>query len=413
MSSSSPVDRGYLRHSASQARILCVCVMVCAAVLFSADMVKAQDASQDVAQAARQARARKAEQAQRDSHVYTNEDLQRPRIVLDNDAASVAARKPGAALPSTTDAWQFTTTSSAERGIEENYGESLGEVARRYRREKAARQAETASKDDSASPFHMERKMVAQPALAAMAPKLIVVLPSPVAEPKKNNSVSRAIAVKRDPFQRPGSGAPQTQMRRSEAHANSVKADSPGATLVPGAASPVKPTKAVANGFLPKASAPVEPSKEKSGGPILSPRTLPDAPVVMTEMVTMRPGDSLWKLSRQYLGGGSRWQEWVRSNPALRDAQKIRAGTMLAVPSSATRTNLEAKPARSATELVIRGGDSLWKISVARFGSGRFWTCLLTANPALRDASLIYPGQTLQVPQSCGEERRSPRIAVP
>jgi nucleoid-associated protein YgaU len=470
MNSFPPVDRGYLRHRASQARILCPCVVVCAAVLFSADMVKAQDAAQDVAEAARQARAHKAEQAQRDSHVYTNEDLQRARIVSDDDGASVAARKPAAVAPSTTDARQPATTSAAERGTEENAGESLGEVARRYRREKAARQAEAARKDDSASPFHMERKMVPQPALGAMAPKLIVVLPRPVIEPKKNNDVSGAIAVKRDPFRRPATRMPETQRHRSVARANSVKADPPAATSARRAKSAVvapltvtvnadgakrvvgespvsstsdRPTALVAapkasapsvassNTFgvaavaksaaanpaasrlLPSAVAPIVPSNEKSDNIALAPRALPGTPVAMTATVTVRAGDSLWKLSRQYLGAGSRWQEWVRSNPALRDPQRIRAGTVLAMPSSATRANLEATPAGSATELVVRGGDSLWKISVARFGSGRFWTCLQTANPALRDAGLIYPGQILQIPRSCGDEGRSPRTTAP
>jgi nucleoid-associated protein YgaU len=198
---------------------------------------------------------------------------------------------------------------------------------------------------------------------------------------------------------------------RSVASSNTSVASSNTSGAAAGAKSAAaNPT---AKSLLPSAVAPIVPSKEKSAGIALAPRARPVAPVAMTGTVTVRAGDSLWKLSRQYLGVGSRWQEWVSSNPALRDPRRIRAGTVLAMPSSATRTSLAARPAGSATELVVRGGDSLWKISAARFGSGRFWTCLHRANPALRDASLIYPGEILQIPQSCGGERLSPRTAVP
>src|SRR5271155_1693046 len=126
--------------------------------MFAAIGARAQDASQDVAEAARQQRARKAASAQSlsptETHIYTNEDLQRSRILLEEDGARVAARKQNAPRPSAVPA--ETGAVAASDAPNASAGESLGAVARRYRREKSEREAQQARVIPPASQFHLE-----------------------------------------------------------------------------------------------------------------------------------------------------------------------------------------------------------------------------------------------------------------
>jgi len=117
--------------------------------------------------------------------------------------------------------------------------------------------------------------------------------------------------------------------------------------------------------------------------------------------ITVQPGDSLWKLSRLHLGKGSRWHDFLSVNPSLASPDRLRQGASLVVP---LRNHEPSAPtASSATSTInVRFGDSLWKIAAAHLGSGTHWLCLAEANPQIRVADRIYPGQSLFLPATCG-----------
>jgi len=49
----------------------------------------------------------------------------------------------------------------------------------------------------------------------------------------------------------------------------------------------------------------------------------------------VQPGDSWWRLASRYLGKGSRWEELLRVNPGLsRDPERLPAGTYIFVPGN-------------------------------------------------------------------------------
>jgi len=74
------------------------------------------------------------------------------------------------------------------------------------------------------------------------------------------------------------------------------------------------------------------------------------------------------------------------------------------VPGTAinvTGTTPLAPTAPSDSAVKVRKGDSLWKIARKKLGFGGFWGCIAKANPVIRDANRIYTGQVLAVPETC------------
>lgn len=111
-------------------------------------------------------------------------------------------------------------------------------------------------------------------------------------------------------------------------------------------------------------------------------------------MITVRPGDSLWKLAEQSLGQGLRWRDFLAINPGILNPNRIVAGTQLYLPAAIS-------PFGVSTEFTVRQGDTLWSIAQAQFGRASVWSCIAQANPAIRDANRIYVGQSLTLPASC------------
>jgi nucleoid-associated protein YgaU len=377
----------------------------CLALLFATSFLplraSAQDNSQDVAEAARQEKARKAAQSLSQTHVYTNEDLQRPRILTDSERAALAARKTApASAPKLSPAIQSAEPSDATNASDAASAESLGEVARRYRQQKAAREAVQAQKGSTPAPYHLD---IAQPALAAVAPRSSALASPVLAGANTANPAAGTLRRKRDPF----------------SHFVRAPAVSPilprlrAARPISVAPSNAPPHAAASSTFA--SSTVASPTIENLVSPAI--RTLPvpstnvsrratkplDAP---DGNVTIRAGDSLWNLSRKYFGSGIRWQQWLASNPEVRNPRRIQPGMRLVVPQAPMLTH-----ATPPSTLVIHSGDSLWKVAASQYGNGASWSCLVRANPSLRNPAIIFPGQRLLIPATCTAPR-APRAVV-
>lgn len=325
--------------------------------------------AQDVAEAARQEKARKAAEAKKSGHVYTNDDLKRSQILTREDQARALAQKKEQAIPPADQ-----PAPALDAGNPRSH-ESLGEVARRYRREKAAREAEQALKTLPRSGFPMN---LAQPSLATPAAPVRVPpasVPAPPPKPGRSPVIMTAPG-RRDPFSRSPRAIPSPLLPPA-----SISVPSSPPVLSPKVATidPRRPQ--------PRSAVPVPP--RNVGLP---------APMVHATNVTVQPGDSLWKLARRHLGRGSRWPDWLLVNPGLPPPDRIQPGTILHLPTSAGPATSLAAQAKSIS---AQRGDSLWKIAKVHLGSGARWVCLAEANPQLLDADHIYPGQFIQVPANC------------
>jgi nucleoid-associated protein YgaU len=112
--------------------------------------------------------------------------------------------------------------------------------------------------------------------------------------------------------------------------------------------------------------------------------------------VRVAAGDSLWKIAARVFGNGARWREIAAVNPEISNPNLIRTGEWL---------RLIANDSADSKEVVVRAGDTLSSVAQAELGNARAFPCIAQANPQLQTIDLIYPGETLIVPQSCDVAR--------
>lgn len=262
-------------------------------------------AAQDVAEAARQQRANKSQYSNSPHHVYTEEDLKRPRILIPEDQNRVEARRESSSAPASLNLSALDVEADTQPS-------SLGDIARRYRKEKAAREA-LATLNKKPSPFPLEPST------------------TPCAEAKSSVPLLRAartvvssavVATRPAPFE------------RSAARAR---------------VSPFQPRPRIAS--------------------TLSRTDLPmrTATVNFTS-IRVHSGESWWSLARRYLGSGSRWKELASVNSGLADhAELLRSGSTILVPN---KGNSHAFPEPVPETLLVHRGDTLRSLSRAHFGRG-------------------------------------------
>ncbi len=294
-------------------------------------------AAQDVAEAARQQQAEKSQRPAKPHHVYTDEELKRARVLTPEDQNRAEARKQKVP-PSASE--QVAATAKSEPA---SSSESLGEMARRYRRENAAREAEVSATKKSPIQFRIE------------------IPGSELADPKGS------IAPLRVPTGMPGPSlvAPSAPLSRRTG---------PRARISP---------------FQPRPT-PVSPVSS-------APRVNPTTRVLSREFrqVQVRPGDSLWRMARHYLGKASRWQELLAWNPGLAaHPDSIATGSTVIVPAD---SGSRAAPIAHPT-IRIQAGDTLWSLARVHCGRGSAWPRLAQSNPQISDYLHLRVGSVMQLP---------------
>ena len=338
-------------------------IVICSCLFFGAAQCRAQ-APQDVAEAARQERARK-EQTKKQKHVYTDEDLRRAKILTADDEASVEARRKQQPAPNRE---QTEAPLDADAELPQL---PLGDIARRYRDAKRAAQMSDI--------FHLPYDEPVFAAPVVSVPKVAV--PHPTFSPAHPNIVPA----------RPNAGvapaiASPAPLRRVDPFARRA------APSAPPSVSRIAPPAS-----RPNVAAAIAPSAPKSNAVTSiappSPAAKATSPL---NTVIVQPGDSLWKLAQQTLGSGTRWHDLLAANPSV-DPNRLEPGTPIVVPVKVA--TLKSK--KSDVTVTVEKNATLSKIARANYRRAAAWRCIAQANPKIADANRIYEGQQLLLPFSC------------
>ena len=367
------------------------------AILFAAFAIAAGAPvwAQDVAEVARQAQARKHHQTKHKKHVYTEEDLKRTRILTREDQELLAARKRDAVVPGAEAATNLDAQSLEHL--------PLGDVARMYRAMKELNHSQTGELAEYHLPVTNAALAYAEPEFALPKPSVVAATPhnTPAALLFPNADLN---AVKLNtllvlpkpivPAPTPNrTHAPTTSTSRTIAAKSKFAVSKPNMLAPAAHEAPIAPVFANAEvvslpelGFV----APTPTTQPPPAAPSISSAAGPRSIIV-------KYGDSLWKLAQINLGDGHRWHELAAINPGIVNPQHIVPGTPINIAATAP----VAPTAPSDSDVTVRKGDSLWKIAQKKLGFGGFWGCIAKANPVIRDADQIYTGQVLAVPDTC------------
>lgn len=362
--------------------------------------------AQSLGEVARQERERRKNQTRRATHVYTDDDLKKPQILNEQDRARALAARKDAPVP-------------AEQATEVPAPASLATMPPPAT---AANPAAMAARKDAPALAEQASGVTAPASPAAIpapAPASPVTIPPPATAASPAAMISPvALAAKTPPedaahyrlrkqlgeetaishVQRPTLLPPSASRQESLPSVSERKQDDSRVAvdvrIKRGDSRSKRLGEQTAINRVRRPTLLPPSAKRQESLPSTSERKQGDSPVAVT--VRVEPGDSLWKLTKRHLGSGARWRELAALNPRISNPDYIRAGDWIRLPSGDSRI---------AKQFLVRAGDTLWSVARMEFGNSRAVPCIARANPQLRNADLIYPGQTLVVPLACSVAR--------
>ena len=426
-------------------------ILICSCLFAGAAQCRSRG-PQDVAEAARQERARK-EQGKKSKHVYTDEDLRRATILTPDDEARVeASRKPQAA--------PIEEQAQGPVDAEGALGQlPLGDIARMYRNAKLAAQAP--------DPFHLpfdEPTFAAPvislpsvkpplPSFAATQPNFVPARPqSAVApalpSPAPSQELAPTISAPSVKPPLPSFAATQPNFvpaRPQSAVAPALPSPAPLQELAPSVALP-KVTRPATHFSTPR---PNVASRVDAGADALIPGPAISSPAPAQHI---GPAVSLPMVARPAMNFSAARPNVLAGRPesavapTLTNPAPIRrvdpftrriapqapptvsrvapvmpqpkAGTIVPVAPKSSAV-VEVAPTAPATPtsggpavvppaarvkvagthtIVVKPGDSLWKIAQQNLGRGTRWQELLAANPSIVDPTRIAAGTEIVMP---------------
>jgi nucleoid-associated protein YgaU len=266
-------------------------ILLCAATSFA----------QSLGDIARQERERKKEQPPRATYVYTDEDLKKEHILVPEDQARVLAARRNASTPPV-EASQSPSAAPAPPVAISTASVSVPSVS--------APAAPASTIPASQAP---------------MAGSIAAVIPAPVnlEAPRERRSdagtlVQKQISAGSVPFQAALPTQPVIGTVRSDTRLSSTAGKK---SIHPRVA-----TSVVSHS---------DNSAPRPNRPVLE-RVPADSDTA--EVITVEPGDSLWKLAKRYLGRGSRWRELAELNTQITNASVIHAGEWICLPARDIQT---------------------------------------------------------------------------
>lgn len=385
--------------------------------------------AQDVAEAARQEASRKNKPNNGLKHVYTEEDLKRAKILTAEDREALDAKKREQAIPG-------TTAAPASLDAENLDTLPLGDVARMYRALKefhaqsgdfhlpssaavlaaprvsadfamsAPREVRTSAAGTPAAPVFSNGQPASAPMFASQTPLAApkVTHEFGIAKPRATRAAKHTDPVA--PMLSNGLASVGTTGATGAVFAES-------AVVAPQAVAAVAPTTASASTLI--ANSTMVPSATPAAArEFVMPRPSAIQPAIHAIPTAPAFSPAAAPLSIVVKRGDSFWKlAQINLGDGHRWHEIAAVNPTIVDPQHlvpGTVVNISGRmpapmvPAEVDGKITVRKGDSLWRIAATKLGFGGFWGCIAKANPVIKDANLIYTGQVLNVPSSCNEK---------
>jgi nucleoid-associated protein YgaU len=421
--------------------------------------------AQSLGDLARQERERKGDQPHRTVHVYINEDLARPQILVPEDQKRIQVKKgvpqigepsPKVVSPAGEQA-QFTilpftrvagrhlltqmqrprevsatvapSTSAARLAAPSLAPAPLNNVTHAAPVQVASTQAhDRPTANDSTDAVKRPTASVAVLAAPSLAPAPLnnvshaapVQVASTQAPHDRPTAIDSADAVKRPSTSAARSAAPSLApaplnvvSHSAPVQVASTQTQHDKATVTATTDAVKRPSTSAAGLAAPSlAPAPLNVVSHSAPVQVASTQAPHERPTATdstdaVKRVRVERGDTLYGIAKVHLGRGEDWPRLAASNPKVTDPTHLPVGTWLRLPN-------EEPVLQVSRRIRVESGDSLSKLARAHLGDGQAWTCIAQMNPQLHDANLILPGQMLTVPESCTTaSTQSSHAAVP
>ncbi len=278
----------------------------------------ASSSGQDLGALAREERARKQAQPVQRTHTYTNDDLARPQILIPKDDAEFRSAQKK---------WKDSGVSAppAPAAKPESAAVPLGEVARQYAELKSSRERQSPTELQTSHSSHVyTNEDLARPQILT----------------PQDHAVFQAAQKKQPPGMEQGSSimlrtevsfpsAPLGAVARLYRHQKRVIEiqKQRGSHLPSG--TPLLDALKIQRSLIPQSP---------GTGLVLQPIQSWRRDHVLSQpgnaggrLITVKPGDSLWRLARQYLGKGSMWQALWKASPWIRDPNHLKVGVAIRI----------------------------------------------------------------------------------
>jgi len=293
--------------------------------------------AQDLGEIARQERERKKEQPDRAAYVYTNDDLQRAHILVPEDKARALAAREAATKPEAQVAQTPAASVAAAPVVAASSPASIPTQA-----------VSVATQVVATSPaVPPARPAPVSSSVAVSAPPEIASAKDVTAEPK----ASPLQAILELVHEQEASTRETSAQKHSGALAR--RSAQPAAADIP---FDVRPSPAAEKKTARRETATPAPSPAAFSTPRRHSEVREPEPfdLGMPDVVTVQPGDSLWKLARHYLGSGRRWRELAALNTQILNANVLHVGEWICLPAGNLQNAGRITPRARAPASVVQ-----------------------------------------------------------
>jgi nucleoid-associated protein YgaU len=130
-----------------------------------------------------------------------------------------------------------------------------------------------------------------------------------------------------------------------------------------------------------------------------TPPTSPTSATAGPREHVVASGETLSSIAARFLGSESRWAEIAKANPGV-NPNSMRVGTKLAIPSVASGSPSAGTRTASASDYVVKAGDTLTGIARQTMGSAD-WESIYEANRSVIGANpaALRVGMRLSIPK--------------